>query len=441
MRLLGPRAARRQEAQQQRAENAGFAGDVDQEPGVQQRVSVITMDQSVQGSQCVGFDCTSSESYGFDTLRLKENNLRIHFDDTSSSASFPNNDWRLVANDSSNGGANYFAINDATAGRDVFKIEAGSIVNALYVDDEGDVGIGTSTPVVEVHAVDGNTPTFRLEQNGSSGFSSQTWDLAGNETNFFIRDVTNSSKLPFRIKPGAPTDTLFLKGDGDIGIGTDSPTQPLHVRRTNDTAQVLIEDTGSGSRSSNETLLYLLSNGPPLLKMEDTNGGGEWDLIVTGDNSFQIDNPNETGTQLLIEEDGTVTASGTVSGSSDRNVKKYITDISAAEILAKVAKLPIHEWTYIADDDGARHVGPMAQDFMAAFGLGKSDKHIAFSDSSGVALAAIKGLHEMVEKKDAELAELRSKTAELDALRAKTSELEAQMKMLIEKVGAGQGAD
>ncbi|MCP4053028.1 MAG: hypothetical protein GY739_08165, partial [Mesoflavibacter sp.] len=69
------------------------------------KAQVFTTDLITQGSACIGFDCTSSESFGFDTLRLKENNLRVHFDDTSSSASFPKNDWRLIANDSSNGGA------------------------------------------------------------------------------------------------------------------------------------------------------------------------------------------------------------------------------------------------------------------------------------------------------------------------------------------------
>jgi hypothetical protein len=70
------------------------------------------------------------------------------------------------------------------------------------VDDGGRVGLGTSTPVVDLHVVSGDSPTLRLEQNGSSGFTPQTWDVAGNETNFFVRDVTHSSNLPFRIRPG-----------------------------------------------------------------------------------------------------------------------------------------------------------------------------------------------------------------------------------------------
>ncbi len=152
----------------------------------------------------------NGENFGFDTIKVKENNLRIKFEDTSNSASFPTNDWQLTANDSSNGGAEKFSIDDISGGRTPFTIEASAPSHSLYVDDAGRIGLGTSTPVVEVHVVDGDTPTLRLEQDGSSGFTQQTWDVAGNETNFFIRDVTNGSKLPFRIRPNAPGDSLFV---------------------------------------------------------------------------------------------------------------------------------------------------------------------------------------------------------------------------------------
>ena len=132
---------------------------------------VINDDLIVDGSACIGFDCVNGESFGFDTLRLKENNLRLHFDDTSSSSSFPRNDWTIVANDSSNGGASYLAFEDRTAGRKLFVVEAGAPSNALFVEDTGDIGIGTSTPVLEMHIVDGDTPAVRLDQNGSYGWS------------------------------------------------------------------------------------------------------------------------------------------------------------------------------------------------------------------------------------------------------------------------------
>ncbi|TIV30601.1 MAG: hypothetical protein E5V99_17210, partial [Mesorhizobium sp.] len=69
--------------------------------------NVVANDQVVQGSLCVGLDCVDNESFGFNTIVMKENNTRIYFDDTSTNAGFAANDWALIANDSGSGGANY----------------------------------------------------------------------------------------------------------------------------------------------------------------------------------------------------------------------------------------------------------------------------------------------------------------------------------------------
>ena len=204
---------------------------------------VIPDDLIVQGSTCVGFDCVNNEPFGFDTLKLKENNLRIFFEDTSTSTGFPTNDWRLIANDSASGGSNFFAIEDATAGRQVFKVEAGAPANALLVDSTGNVGINTATPVLDLHINTGNTPAHRLEQNASGGFTAQTWDIAGNEANFFVRDVTGGSRLPFRVRPGAPTSSIDINAAGNVGIGTASPDFKLDVE-SNDAA-LRINATGA----------------------------------------------------------------------------------------------------------------------------------------------------------------------------------------------------
>lgn len=191
-------------------------------------------------SGCLGFDCTANPNYGDTTLLLKENNTRIKFADTSNSP-FPASDWEIEANSNLNGGQSYLAFNDCgtasndggcTTGRLVFAVEAGARANALYVESDGDIGIGTSSPVVEVHVTSGDSPTLRLEQDGSSGFAPGTWDVAANETNFFVRDVTNGSTLPFRIRPGAPTSSIDIAADGDVGIGISSPNDKLEIRGT-----------------------------------------------------------------------------------------------------------------------------------------------------------------------------------------------------------------
>jgi hypothetical protein len=183
---------------------------------------VILDDLIVDGSICVGQDCVNGESFGFDTLRLKENNLRIRAVDTSNSASFPSRDWQITFNDTSNGGLNKFSIDDIDGGRTPFTIEAGAPSHSLYVDDGGRIGLGKNQPVVELHMVDGDSPTLRLEQDGSSGFTPQTFDIAANESNFFVRDVTNGSQLPFKIIPGADTGSVVLSANNNVGIGLGS---------------------------------------------------------------------------------------------------------------------------------------------------------------------------------------------------------------------------
>lgn len=273
----------------------------DQEPLT--RDTVIVDDLIVDGSLCVGADCVNGESFGFDTIRLKENNLRIKFQDTSASASFPSRDWQITINDTNNGGLNKFSIDDIDGSKTPFTIEAGAPNNSLYVDDAGNIGVGTATPVVEVHVVDGDSPTLRLEQDGSSGFTPQTWDLAGNETNFFVRDVTHSSKLPFKIIPNAPTNSLYVAASGNVGIGTTTPDVPLSIERT-DSTSILAE---------------LESNSVPSLRFfhtATTAGNGEWDLKVNNVGSFAIDD-NGDGAELVITSDAQfrIAAQGTAPAS------------------------------------------------------------------------------------------------------------------------------
>ena len=105
---------------------------------------------------------------------------------------------------------------------------------------------------------------------------------------------------------------------------------------------------------------------------------------------------------------------------SDRHAKENFVPVDPRRVLEKVAVLPIAEWNYKSQDARIRHLGPTAQDFRAAFGLGESDTGITTVDADGVALAAIQGLNQKLEARSQELeaenAELKARLERLERL-------------------------
>jgi hypothetical protein len=79
------------------------------------------------------------------------------------------------------------------------------------------------------------------------------------------------------------------------------------------------------------------------------------------------------------------------------------------DVLARLVSLPVHTWTYAWDDPSVKHMGPMAQDFARAFGLGDRDDMIDLIDASGVLMAGVQALHDRVSALEAELADLKTR--------------------------------
>jgi trimeric autotransporter adhesin len=105
--------------------------------------------------------------------------------------------------------------------------------------------------------------------------------------------------------------------------------------------------------------------------------------------------------------------SGSWTTLSDRNSKENLQPVDTRSVLDKVAALPMNTWNYKTQDAAIRHIGPMAQDFKAAFAVGETDTGIATVDEGGVALAAIQGLNQKLEEKDAEIQDLKESVAQL----------------------------
>jgi hypothetical protein len=119
---------------------------------------------------------------------------------------------------------------------------------------------------------------------------------------------------------------------------------------------------------------------------------------------------------------------GSWSSLSNRASKENFAAVNPREILERLCAMPVSTWNYKTQPLATRHIGPMAQDFAQAFGVGKDSRHITGIDADGVAMAAIQGLNEKLEnalrEKDAELEKLKQKAAKLDLIEKRLNQLE-----------------
>jgi hypothetical protein len=150
--------------------------------------------------------------------------------------------------------------------------------------------------------------------------------------------------------------------------------------------------------------------------------GGFWLGNATSTPTVSITHFLDTNTGAYL------TTSGVWTNNSDRDLKTAFEPLDESSLLARVGRLPIMSWRYKVDPSSVRHVGPMAQDFHAAFGVGEDDKHIATVDADGVALAGVQALYQLSQEKDriikAQSEKIEQLTGEVDELRMRLARLE-----------------
>lgn len=200
----------------------------------------------------------------------------------------------------------------------------------------------------------------------------------GRNEAFHVKWVDGGTpQIPFIIENGTSNYLLYLDAAENIGINTSTPSLPLVI--LDSSPEIHLDDT---SMDAGEAYIQMSTN---TLTLE---GIGGVDVI-----EYDVRAP----VTMDIDELGTTTFFGDMRFSSSLATKAGIQDVGTQDVLSRLADLPIHRWHYKREGESRQHMGPMAEDFYAAFGLGQGKEHISVIDSTGVALAAVQALASQVE--------------------------------------------
>jgi hypothetical protein len=355
-----------------------------------------------------------------------------------------------------NTGVGFAALSDITSGSQNTAIGYGALHNnttgpgntasgifALYSNTSGAYNTANG-----YSALDDNTSGF---ENTAYGFGALNDNLIGSyntasgyEALFNNTSGSNNIALGYLAgynlktgstnidigNPGVSTDNNIIR----IGSGQTSAfinAASLTVSGTLSAPNTIYADSTAGNTGAlNPGLIFGGTGSSEGISSKRTSGTDQYGLDfytqgiirMTVNNSGYVGIGTTTPGYLLVVGGSGSPAycNGTswVNG-SDRNSKEAFTAINPRAVLEKVSALPITEWKYKVEADGTEHLGPMAQDFHAAFGLnGPDDKHIATVDEEGVALAAIQGLNQKVEE------QLKAKDAKIQDLEGRLEKLE-----------------
>lgn len=182
----------------------------------------------------------------------------------------------------------------------------------------------------------------------------------------------------------------------------------LHARSTGTTPQLMADQVGDDFA---RIRLRSFNSAANHWDLAAKVSAAEFNIFRNGTGNVLQLTPNNATNLLVMSNGARLTAGGSWTNASDSSIKDQITGIDETLILEKLASLPISSWHYKSEANHVTHIGPMAQDFKASFGLGDGDKTIATVDADGVNMAAIKALYEQVKSLTKKVQELEAKLA------------------------------
>ena len=280
----------------------------------------------------------------------------------------------------------------------------------LIVDGKGCIGLGCANNEAffsEALRLKQSVVRLRFEDTSvAAGLPARDWQLTVNDSasggadRFSIDDLT-AGTTPFTVRGGAPSNSLYVTGSGFVGVGTSVPASKLHVQGSDSAVantKVLVENLSSTAMA--RELFEIRNNGLVAFIVEDTSVSERWSF--SGSSNFNINNQAHASVEYTFGPTGNLAILGNLTAAnfppSSRELKQGFAAVDHRTILARLAQMPVTEWTFKDDPKQRRHIGPTVEDFSATFGLGTNGQSLIVSDVNGVALAALKGLHSVVEE-------------------------------------------
>lgn len=339
--------------------------------------------------------------------------------------------------------------------------------NDMYYS-AGRIGLGTSFPSATLHIIEGTSgfglilPGLRVQQNpespniiggslaneitsaavgstvagggrgtlpnrvqdsyctigGGLGNTAGFGDLSGRFATIG-GGADNLANASFATVAGGSTN--WAKGQASAVMGGSSniafgPRSAVLGGFSNTAAGAVSLAAGTRAKADHDGSFVWADNSNPF---EDTtsSANNQWTARCSGGVRFYSDQSRLTGVILSP-------GAGAWSSASDVNLKENFTPVDAQDILRRVSTLPITSWNYKSQGRDVAHIGPTAQDFMQAFALGDDEHYISSVDSDGIALAAIKGLHEVVQQRHVTI---ERQSVIIDDLSARLRALEERM--------------
>ncbi len=281
---------------------------------------------------------------------------------------------------------------------------------------------GFETKATGAHATAIGTGT---QANGFSSFATGTNTIAAEDNTF---------AAGFQTKAGGKHAAVFGTGSVADGFASFSAGQESAATGLASTAMGLLARAGGSVSVAMGWRVNAAGNGSIVIGSDAATIPAATGAIVLADRSSLSTFTGFTPNQFLVRSAGgvgiytnsTLTAGAELApgGSawltvSDVNMKENFRDLDDADVLSKIARMPIREWNYKAQDAVIRHIGPTAQDFRAAFGLGEDPLRISTIDADGVALRAIQALEARTREQNetllAEIARLRARLERFEA--------------------------